>query len=777
MNIFRLYKKTSLFLWINIIGLSIGLAVSILLILFVVNELSYDKHIPNNERIVRLMTSDFFLNNGSGYLPINLRGAYTQLPEKVPGVEAAVQLYNMGTEEFINGTEHYTNIRFFMADADYFDVFRMKFVEGTPRTALAGLRSIVLTEEKAKAMFGDVHEAMGKELRTESDTFVVSAVVKAYPYNTHLTFDALANIKKMDWINNAGLEFYTYYLIRPNVSLDETRAAIEKEYAALIEPFGKQFNAVITGKTEMLTDIYLKSEAGNPWGKSSSMHFVWLLTTLAIFILILAVTNFINLFMAQSETRMKEIGIRKTSGAQVTDIVRQFFSEITLVVAIAFVVGFLLAAILAPYFSELINREIEMKQLLNPLFILGGLVLFILTIVLSAFYPSFYLSHFNPLAILHKQVRFSKRRLNVIVVVLQSFISIILISFILIIYQQIAHLQHLPLGYSPENVVTVYGNNKIARSYSAVKQELLANPDIKMVSGAHHQIGGGCSGQGIKKFETDEATLAINEYRILPGLCELMGFQLAEGAFYKETTHDSIRQLILNEAAVKKLELEPPVVGKTIYYRGRIEIIGVVKDFYYGNPLNKIEPLILSRVSYPSLIYIKISDRLSRMEAERYIQGVFRKFDPDFTVNSVWSEDVYANKFKELKIYVKIILIASLLSVFIAMMGLMAMHLYATIRRTKEIGLRRINGATRSDVFRLLSVDVIKWVVFAGILAAPVTYLIAHELFKSYDNVINLNWTIFVVPVLIQGITAILATSGVTLRALSVNPEDVLKQD
>ncbi|MDD4514291.1 ABC transporter permease [Massilibacteroides sp.] len=776
MNIFRLYKKTGLFLWINIIGLSIGLAVSILLILFVVNELSYDKHIANNERIVWLTTQIETADRSEKY-PINLRKAYTELPEKVPAVEAAVQLYNWGASEFTNGQERYPNIQTKLADADYFDVFQMKFLEGTPQTALTDLRSLVLTKEKAEAIFGDIHEAMGKELRTDRDTFVVSGVVEAYPYNTSLNFEALGNIKRMNWIDGAGLEFYTYYLVNESVSVSEARKAIVAEYEKILEPFGAQFGAEINAKTFLLTDIYLKSDVQNFWGKQSNMKFVWLLTVLAVFILILAVTNFINLFMAQGETRMKEIGVRKTLGAQIPNIVKQFFSEITVVVSLAFVIGFLLMLYLMPYFSELVNREIDSSQLLTPLFMFGGILLFLLTIVLAAFYPSFYLSRFNPLAILNKQIRFSKQRLNVVVVVFQSFLSIILISFILIFYQQIMFLQNLPLGYSPENVVMVYGNRAVSGSYAAVKQELLANPDIIMVSGGSHQVGGGTSGQGIKLLESDPSSLAVNEYRMLPGLCELMNFQLAEGEFYKETTHDSIPQIVLNEEAIKALGLESPVVGQDIYYRRKMKIIGVVKDFYYGNPVNKIEPIMLTRVGYPSLLYLKVREGINRMDAEQTIANVLKEFDPNFTLNAVWSADLYADKFKEMKINERIILIASVLSVFIAMLGLMAMHLYSTIRRTKEIGLRRINGASRSSIFKLLSINVIKWVFIAGVLAAPVTYLIAHDLFKQYDNAITLNWVIFVVPVLIQAITALLTTSGVTLRALSVNPVTILKQD
>ncbi|WP_298647740.1 ABC transporter permease, partial [uncultured Proteiniphilum sp.] len=337
MNILRSYKRTRFFLWVNITGLAIGLAVSIMLILFVVNELSYDKHFENSERIVRLITVWERQDQATSYA-INMRKAYTELPAKIPGIEAAVQLYNTGPVEVIHDKERFQNVRSLCADPEFFKVFQMKFVEGNAQTALVNNNSAVLTRQQADIIFGSPQKAMDQIIQVLNQDFVVSAIVEKLPTNTHFSFDALVNMHAIShWMAGmTGLEFQTYYLIRPDASPNDVRNAIEKEYSSITAAFGESFNAKIYGKTDKLTDIYLYSEeiSGNI-DRMGDMRLVWLLSGLALFILLLAVSNFINLFIAQGETRMSEIGIRKTNGASIGDIIRQFFSEVSGIVLIA----------------------------------------------------------------------------------------------------------------------------------------------------------------------------------------------------------------------------------------------------------------------------------------------------------------------------------------------------------------------------------------------------------------------------------------------------------
>jgi len=781
MNILRSYKRTKLFLWINIIGLAIGLAVSIMLVLFVVNELSYDKHFANHERIVRLVTVSEEEGNKNNY-GINLRKAYTELPGKVPGIEAVVQIYGLPGTDVTRKPEHFQDIDVFYADPEFFKIFQMKFIEGTPESALVDNNSVVITREQADAIFGGIDKAMGQTLEfefTERKEFTVSAIVENLPSNTHFDFDIIVPMpamgKFLEYLQ--GLEFYTYYLIGPDASQEDVRSALEKEYTETLKPWADHFNANAYGVTENITDIYLKTIADNNIGKKSNMSFVWLLSGLALFILLLAITNFINLFIAQGETRMNEIGIRKANGARMQDIVGQFFKEVFLIVFISFIIGFILTIIFTPSFSLLIDKDIDLIQLLNPWFIICILLLFVITVILSASYPSFYLSRFNPLEILAKRIKFSKRRLTVIVVVFQSVITIVLMSYILVINEQTKYLENLPIGYNPQNVLSIRCNNNIISSYDALKQELLTSPEIQMVSGAGHIIGKGTSGQGIGLLDNKEAVYSIDEYRIMAGLCELVQFELVEGEFYKENAPDSIKQVLLNEAAIKMLGFDYPAVGRFVDYKGTSQIIGVVKDFRYMDPAAGINPLVLSRVPYPRNIYIRFNENVNKGRAQEIAHNAFRKFDSDFVINPIWLDDVYNEKFNTIQTQSRILFVASLLSIFIAMMGLVAIHLYTTVRRTKEIGIRKVQGAASRDIFVLLTKDIVKWIAIAGIFAIPIAYYITSNWLNNYENRVSLGWEEFVIPIAVQCVVAVIVTSVITFKAIIQNPVDALKSE
>jgi putative ABC transport system permease protein len=570
-------------------------------------------------------------------------------------------------------------------------------------------------------------------------------------------------------------------LIQKEVSIEAVRINIENAYRPKAEQWGGwggRPNAY--GVTEMLSDVYLKSKSNmHGLGTVGSMRLIWILIGLSLLVLALAVINFINLFLAQGEMRMKEIGIRKTAGAQIIDIIRLFFSEVALVVLIAFGIGFVLAVFCVPFFSELIGKEIDLVQLLNPLFILAVILLYVITVFLSASYPAFYLSRFSPLEILGKRIRFSKRRLKAITVVFQSVISIILLSVILVLFKQTIYLEKLPLGYNPENVmsVRVFESAEIRGNYEAVRHELLSLPEIEVAAGSFHIFGWGESGQVIALWETKEKGYEINEYRMMVGMPELMQLELVEGRFWQESDPDNLELLILNETAVRMLGAESPLEQIYYFWGGETRVIGVVKDFYYGDPALSIEPIMLRRSPRHSILNIRFNENVNPARAQEITADVFHRFDPNFVMNPMWSTDIYQSKIKPIRTMTRIVLIGTGLSIFVAMLGLLAIHLFSTVRRTKEIGIRRIHGASKTSVFILLSLDVLKWIACASVIAIPIAFYFVSELLNNYANRINPDWTLFVLPVLIQCAIALLATSGVTISILLQNPVKSLKSE
>ena len=779
MKLFKPYKHTRLFLWLNIGGLAIGLAVSILLTLFVVNELSFDNHFANKNRIVRLVTISAKHSSGEQTLyPINLGDACLKIPSKVAGVEAAVQFYDIGEQSIkIEDKATIDKLSVLAVEPTVFEVFTMKFIEGTAESALPDANSVVLNRRAAIRTFGSPKAAINQTLVMDDMSFVVSAVVEDLPKNTHIKFDILVHMDFWPASRTMrGLEFPTYFLIRQEASISDTRKAIEAEYTSILEPWAERVGAKAWGETEMLSDVYLHSKVENYLGGKGNMSFIWILTGLAIFILILAVTNFINFFITQGEMRMHEIGIRKSNGAQISDIARQFFSEITKILLLAFIIGFVIAIACLPLFGKLIDKTIDIIQIATPLFIFTIILLFAFTVLLSAFYPAIYLSKFSPLDILGKRIIFGKRHLTAFSVVLQSVISIALLAFIFMLFKQTAYLKELPLGYNPHQVMSFSANGDITRSYGAVSQELLKQSGIKAVSSSHHIVGGGTSGQVISPLNASDGKVTVNEYRLMTGMPELIEFELVEGRFWSENDPDSLRLIILNESAVKALGGESPLEKRYDYF-GEARVIGVVKDFYYNNPIVSIAPMVLRRIYNPSYFNIRFDENLSRAEMQEITTTVLRHFDSEFILEPIWSTDLYTAKFVEINIITFIVSIGSLLSILIALLGLLSIHLYTSVRRKKEIAIRRINGAKKSTIFYLLSFDILKWIAIAGVIAIPASIYVISSVLNNYDNYIQIDWTLFVLPIITQCLIALLVTSGVTLWVSSRNPAEAIKTE
>lgn len=776
-DITRSFKRSRLFTTINIIGLSIGLAISILLILFVSSELSFDRHFKNADRIVSLNTVLEMGNGEPTQLPLSTRKALTDLPDKVPGIDAATQILPLQYLTLTYNEKHFPNIKSYDTESSFFDVFEMEFIYGS-KEVLDRPNTVVITDKYAKNIFGDMANVIDKKVEIKDQEYTISAVVRELPKNTHFSFDILVPIN--DYFKNhvPSIDFFTFYKISKKSSPEEVRKAIEKEYTVIISEFAKGFAGKAYGVTEKLTDIYLHTQATHTLGSRSSSSIIWILTIITLMILSLAVTNFVNLFISQSESRLSEIGIRKANGADRADLIKRFFSEISAIVLLAFAIGFVFASILLPYFNKLINRSLDLIHFFDFEFIICITLLFIFTVILSASYPAFYLSKFNTLEILTKRIHFSKRKLASIVVIFQAVISIILLSLILVVSKQTEYLKNTPIHYNPKGVMMVPLNQQAQKEFRALEQELLANPKIEKVSTAGHIFGGGFSGQGISLLNS-QTSESINEYRVAPGIAEIMELELIEGEFFKKDNPLNPKSIIINEATVNMLGLTYPIAGMTLSYKGKpTEVIGVVKDFVYMSPQDKVQPMVLTSAwGYSSNLYVKFPENISHNEARQIVEKAFHTIDKEFIIAPMWAQDIYNNKFNTLGLQSKVLSYASILSILISMLGLLATQSYTVVRRTKEIAIRRINGASAESMFITLSTDILRWIIFAGIIAAPIVYYAAISWLNNYGNRISPDFWILAFPIAIQLAIALITTSGVTLKVLSRNPVEALKSE
>ena len=776
-DLYRSFNRSRLFFTINVVGLTIGLALSIMLILFIFNELSFDRHFKDSDRIISLNTA-WDQGGHVDIIPITTRSTVTEIPLRVPGIEAAAQIYKSGNEDLNYEKEHFLNLMVLATEPSFFDVFEVEFVEGD-KSVLDNPSTVILTDKYARIIFGDTQKAVGKKVTINDHDYAVGGVVKELPANTHFRFDVLSDMNYMkEW---PSIEFFTFYKIAKGHSLEKVREEIEKAYTSQLALFFEKMDIKGEGVTEKLTDIYLHTQARTTLGVQSDMKFVWLLCVVSLLILALAITNFVNLFVVQGENRMVEIGIKKANGAEKKDIIVQFFFEIGLTVLIAFILAFGLVLLILPSFAQLINRNIDVAQLGQPVFIIPMLVVFILTVLLSASYPSFYLAKFSPIDTLMKRLRFSKRRLTSYIVVFQSIISIILLAYIFTVNKQITYLKNCPIGYNPKGVMHIYMNNKSRQEYNTLRGELLRNPRVKGVSTASHVFGRGASGQMVRLMN-ESMSQSIHEYRIYSGICELMELKLVEGSFYKEDAAINSKGIILNETAVRMLGLNYPVVGTNVVYKEQVEepleIMGVVKDFTWTNPEEGIAPMALKFYDAVfSVLYVKFDETVLRTEARDIVEKVFHSIDTEFVVNPDWSEDIYNHKFESFRTQSEVLFYTAILAIFISMLGLLGVHTFTTIRRIKEIAIRRVNGASGGSIFVLLSLDILKWVLLSGIIAAPLVYYVTTNWLNNYYNRTSIDIWIFLIPILLQLLIALITTSGVSLKVLSQNPVESLKSE
>lgn len=775
----RTAKRNMGFLIINITGLAIGLSVSIVLMLFVATELSYDRHFENRERIVQLNT--IWLEDGNRTVfPINLRRAYTDLPARIPGIESAVQIYGGGRNEIIHETDRFQDVTLHYTDPEFFEVFMMDFLGGNPATALQGTYSTVMTDQLAVKIFGTI-DAMGRNIIFEGKTFTVTGIVKELPANSHFTFDMLVSVHSIEYYEAlGGLEFYTYYLISQGTSVNEVCDKINKEYKVILADAFSDFNSEFESATVGLTDIYLHSIANEGLGELGSVESVLLLAGLALLILLLAITNFINLFVIQGDSRAMEVGIRKATGGSRRDIALQFFGEAAVIVLVAFIIGAGIADAILDPFASIIDKKVEPSLAFTPPFIAGMVLLLLLTIILSASHPAIYLSRFNPVEALRKARRSTKRRFTTAIAIFQSVITIVLITVLLLVNRQINYLQSLPKGYDPENVLAFRTSKTLGSHYNTLREELKSVPQVQSSAASQHMIGGGWSGQGIYLVgEEDKGIKTINEYRIMPGLCEIMKFELVEGNYFSEESPFLRESVIINEAAARMLGISGSATGKKIVmFEKPLEIIGVVRDFYYDTPSKIVEPMILtSYATFPSVFYVRFNPTVSKTAAIAAILPVLKELDPDFTLSPMWSDETYDRKFNREKSIAGAVQASTVLSLIIALLGLFAIHSYSAARRTKEIGVRKVFGETAMSVMARLSLDVVKWIAVAGIVAVPIALYISSSWLENYANRTSVGVWVLLLPVLLQGFFSVLATILVTARASSKNPADALRYE
>jgi putative ABC transport system permease protein len=775
---FRMLKRNPLLTFVNLPGLAIGLSAILLLLVYLNFEMSFDKHFPTKDRVLRL-NCKLTENNKTSTYGICLRDAYTVIPAKVPEIEATTQIYRGWNVIAKSGTQYFEKLDLLYADPGFFDVFGLDLLYGDKKNALEGTGKVVITSSSAKKIFKRL-DCVGQVISISDKPLIVSGVINDFPKNTHFNFNLLASMQTVNPEQFDGLELFTYYLIDKNANIEQTGKKIAGANDELMKRFVSILNLKAESGTEVLSKLHIYSKVDYDLSDKADFNSMLIVAGIALFILLIALVNFINLYVLHGEKRIAEIAARKSLGANQKNLAQLFYTETGVIGLMAFILAIFMTVLVQPYFAELMRRPVEISDLLSPLGLFLVLGLLALLILISGAYPSFYLSRINLANALKgkgEQIK-RKRKFSATTVILQFTITVFLISSMIIVYSQINYLKNIPLGFSPENVVGISGfNSEVKKKFKTIQDEIGRLPFIESAGSSFHYMGGGTSGQGIKVYGNPGNYLSINEYRVQPGFCNTMKLELLDGRFFNQDENDK-KSVIMNEAAVKMMGIDNPL-GTLVDMHGEpMKIIGVVKDFYYlNNSGGSIEPLVINDYSDEmAVFYLRIAGNFTP-ERQQQVAAILKQYDPDFIFGYFLLTNTFSSKFDNEERVMKMISTGTFLAILISFIGLMALSFMNVTRRTKEIGIRKVMGSSEIQVMASLLLETFVLVLAAMLIAFVADYFVMYQWLSNFVNKINLHAGYFLLSGFVALLIALLAVGWQSWKAATRNPVEALRYE
>lgn len=796
---FRNLWRNKSFSAINIFGLAIGLAVCLLITLFVFDELSYDKFNVNADRIYRV-SSDFKVN-GSGFRdresPAPMAGA---LMRECPKVEQATRLRGGGDVLVKKGTSTIKEPNCFWADANVFKVFTLPFINGNPVTALLQPHTIVISEQVARKYFNSI-DVIGKTLHLDNtDDYKITGVIKNVPTQSHIHFNilrsmsALPDAKGTEWGSES---FLTYVLLKEGAAqkdLDDYLKLAVRKYAGPelkrymnlsiedIEAKGDHFTFVTTP----ITKIHLFSTISElePGG---NIQYVYIFIVIAVVILLIACVNFMNLSTARSAGRSKEVGIRKVLGSGRGKLIYQFLTESTLTSFIALMIGIFFAALLLPYFNELAGKQITFS-LFSSIWVIPLLLAVTVVIGLMAgSYPAFFMSAFQPIVVLKGKLSagFKSSWLRNSLVVFQFVTVIVLIIGTMVIYSQLNYIRNRKLGYNREQVLIVNNVYSLYHHIKSFKEDVLRIPGVKSGTATIYFPTSIVENTQVYGREGSDASesLGLVTWNIDEDYIPTLSMQITTGRnFSKEAVSDS-SAIIINETAATLLGFKDPL--KSRLFRGTREnhatlnIIGVVKDFNFGSMRHKTAPLVLRLSSEPGKMAFRVNTKnlpslISRIEALYHSADANMAGQPfEYSFMDDDFNHLYQSEQSTGKIFISFVFFA----ILIACLGLFGLVTYAAEQRTKEIGIRKVLGASVRNIVAMLSGDFLKLVGIAFFIAFPIAWYAMNNWLQGFAYRTHISWWIFALAGLAAVLITLTTVSFRAIKAALANPVRSLRSE
>jgi len=744
----RNIKRHKGYSFINIAGLAIGMAACILILLWVQDELSYDRFHKSSDHLYRVFAEFTYANENWAVTPIPLAPA---LKKDFPEIVDAVRFRRYST--LIEKDEKKFNERGAYVDPSFLTTFDFPIRDGNVKTAFADPFSIVITETIAEKYFG-TENPIGKTLKINNEfDCIISAVLENISNNSHIRFDFLLPFEiflktDRDPENWERFGLRTYILLHENVQAKD----VEAKMTSLLNEHNPEKN--INLHLQPLTRIHLYNLNGG-----GSIEYVYIFSAIALFILLIACINFMNLTTARSSTRIKEIGVRKVTGAVKGDFVRQFMGESILLSLVAFIIAINIVYFVLPTFNHISGKMLSLNLTENFNLNIGLLGILFFTSILAGSYPTFYLAAFKPISILKGSSlpvfkKDSSTSLRKSLVVLQFSISIFLIIVTFVISQQLHFIQNKNLGFESEQVLYMPMKGNMNQNYEAIKNEILRDKNILNVAATSGMLVDYLSSYNGFDWEgkTPDKQLSMVLGSVDQNYIQTLKIEMAAGRnFSKEYPSDATSGFIVNESAVKAMEIESPI-GKQFSFEGRRglregTIIGVVKDFHFQSLRSEIEPFVMivepDRFNYLCL-RIK-ADYADLSQTLGFLENTWKKFAPAYPYEYTFLDQEFEGMYRSEQRTRKIFSYFTFLAIFISCLGLFGLASFTIERRTKEIGIRKVLGASVPGIVRLLSKEFIILVAISNLIACPLAYYGAKKWLQNFAYHIELSWLFFAI--------------------------------
>ncbi|TSD66922.1 FtsX-like permease family protein [Inquilinus sp. KBS0705] len=782
---FRSLTKNKAYSFLNIFGLAIGIACASLIFLWVEDEVNFDSHNVKKDRI-------YLARENQKY------DTYVFTESSTPGVMGpAIQAEIPGIANTCRTNEGTESLMFSYADKpvlaegkyvekSFFNIFTLPFVQGNAATAFTQLRSVVITEKAAKKFFGNNKNIIGKNIKVDNkEEYTVSGVLKDLPSNSSIQFEWLMPFQiyfdKSPWLKSWGNQsLSTYIELKPGVSPESVNKQL--------------YNVIQKREPSALGHVFLF--AMNDWHLYDSfkdglktgggqIEYVHLFTVIAWIILFIACINFMNLATARSEKRAREVGVRKVLGAGKKSLAMQFIGEALFMAFIAMFFAVIILALVLPAFNTLVQKQLT-PGYDNVYHILGLLLITTLCGLVAGSYPSLYLSSFNPVSVL-KGIKLKDSGASLIrkgLVVMQFTASVVLIISTVIVYQQIQHVKSRQLGFNKNNLVEMNLQGDMAKNYSAIKQEMLNTGYVESMALSDHAIiYGGNNTSGLTwDGKPQGSQVLISQRYVTPEFLETSGLKLIDGRnlTVADTSSKPIAMLITK--SMQDLMGKGSAIGKRVHGEGDTTsavVVGVVNDYVYGNMYGKSDPVMFfsSAPQHTTLMYVRFKQQKGVEASLAAIQNVLKKDNPAYPFDYRFVDDQFSQMFSSEMLVSKLSRVFAALAIIISCLGLFGLAAYTAERRIKEIGIRKVLGASVSGLASLLSKDFLKLVLISCVIAFPTAFVLMKNWLKGYQYHIQIQWWVFALAGFAAVFIAVATISFQAIKAALANPVKSLKNE